>query len=477
MDRMQQVLTYKYGVLIKLGWQRLAHVELSSTANEINSGTFTAKESLLVQLHGVASGSISGSDLQFNGDTGSNYARRYSANSDSDGTGTSESTLGGIGTASGDSFVTWHITNIADKEKLVIGEGMSNTTGNNAPDRREIVGKWANTSAQITSIKVKENGSGGWASGTTLTVWGDASETVTDEKTTLSDIPANTRYEEIDTRKIYRWKQAPLSPSFHYKFSESSGDVVNHGSVASADLTVNSLTRDQSTPSGIGNGMKTPNEDSGYAENTSRINDYKFMHDGTSKWSVSFWLKCYDVPQNASGYSTEHSIFGNCWTDDAGIGFAIRLAMNQSPTSTSKARIQTFIADGDAGMPLNDQTANDMMPDITDWHFYCVTYDPTLSSNNLTVTRDASTSGTGFHQGDYDDVAYSTSNPTRKTTYMARPTTGGNAYDNGVMGTMAQIIIWKGHILTQAEKVSLYASGNGTTTLPSPLEWKERNTA
>ena len=74
---MQQVLTYKYGVLIKLGWQRLAHVELSSTANEINSGTFTAKESLLVQLHGVASGSISGSDLQFNGDTGSNFARRY----------------------------------------------------------------------------------------------------------------------------------------------------------------------------------------------------------------------------------------------------------------------------------------------------------------------------------------------------------------------------------------------------------------
>ena len=296
-----------------------------------------------------------------------------------------------------------------------------------------------------------------------------------DEKDSLTNVPANTRYEETDTRKIYR--AGSVEPVFHYKFSEASGDVINHGSVASSNLTVNSLTRDQSTPSGLGNGMKTPNEDSGYAENTSNINDYKFMHDGTSKWSVSFWLKCYDVPQNASGYSTEHLILGNIWTDDNGIGFTIRLAMNNSPTSTSKARIQTLIADGDAGMPLNDQSPNDMMPDTTDWHFYCVTYDPTLNSNNLTVTRDASTSGTGFHQGDYDDVAYSTSNPTRKTTYMARPTSGGNAYDNGVMGTMAQIIIWKGHILTQAEKVSLYASGNGTTTLPSPLEWKERNTA
>ena len=31
-------------------WQRLAHVELTSSANEINSGTFTAKENLLVQF-------------------------------------------------------------------------------------------------------------------------------------------------------------------------------------------------------------------------------------------------------------------------------------------------------------------------------------------------------------------------------------------------------------------------------------------
>jgi hypothetical protein len=154
-------------------WQELADVELTSTANEIDSGTFTAKKYLWVQLHGVASGSISGSDLQFNGDTGSNYARRYSANGGSDGTGTSEATLGGIGTASGDSFVNWFIINKSDKEKLAISSGLANTTGaSNAPDRREIVGKWDNKSDSITSIKVKENGSGGWTNGTTLKVWG-----------------------------------------------------------------------------------------------------------------------------------------------------------------------------------------------------------------------------------------------------------------------------------------------------------------
>jgi hypothetical protein len=154
-------------------WQELASVELGSTADEINSGTFTAKKYLMVQLHGVASGSISGSDLQFNGDTGSNYARRYSGNGASDGTGTSETTLGGIGSSSGDSFVNWFIINKSDKEKLVIGDGVYGSTGaGNAPDRRELTGKWSNTSAQITSIKVKENASGGWASGSTLKVWG-----------------------------------------------------------------------------------------------------------------------------------------------------------------------------------------------------------------------------------------------------------------------------------------------------------------
>ena len=280
---MQQVLTYKYGVLIKLGWQRLAHVELSSTANEINSGTFTAKESLLVQLHGVASGSISGSDLQFNGDTGSNYARRYSANSDSDGTGTSESTLGGIGTASGDSFVTWHITNIADKEKLVIGEGMSNTTGNNAPDRREIVGKWANTSAQITSIKVKENGSGGWASGTTLTVWGDASETVTDEKTTISDIPANTRYEETDTRKIYRWAGIGTKATADATNMEDSGSWSGDGSLE------------------VDNGVIEVRLGGSNAGRAKR--DY-----GTSNIDASKWVMRFKWTQNGNQVRTDHDM-------------------------------------------------------------------------------------------------------------------------------------------------------------------------
>jgi len=300
-----------------------------------------------------------------------------------------------------------------------------------------------------------------------------------DDKSTITNVPDGTRYEETDTRKIFRREIGALDNTtglrFHYKFDEASGNVINYGSVASADLTVSGLTRDVSTPSGLGNGMSTPNRNSNdYAENTSRVNDYKFMHDGTAKWSVTFWAYLTEVPR--SGANTEHGCMGNVWTDDAGIGWTVRWAMDQSPSSTTSCRIQTFIAEsnttGSSTMPLNDQSPNGMMPELNAWHFYCVTYDPTLSSNHLTVSRDAATSGTGFHQGSEDNDTYSSSNPTREVTYFARAT---SSHDLGMGGRLAEVTIWEDKILTQAEKVALYSSGNGTTKLAS--SWKEKGTA
>ena len=49
---------------------------------------------------------------------------------------------------------------------------LNSTGAGNNPSARELSGKWNNTSNQITSIKIKENASGGWASGSVLKVWG-----------------------------------------------------------------------------------------------------------------------------------------------------------------------------------------------------------------------------------------------------------------------------------------------------------------
>ena len=109
-------------------WQELASTTLTSTANEIDSGTFAAKKYLWVELNVIGDGTISGSDLQFNGDTNSSYSRRYSNDGASDDTGTSESTLGG-GTGGNYGRNHWFIVNRANREKLAVGQAMWGSTG------------------------------------------------------------------------------------------------------------------------------------------------------------------------------------------------------------------------------------------------------------------------------------------------------------------------------------------------------------
>ncbi len=154
-------------------WQELADVSVSS-GSTIDTGTITAKKYLYFQVYTVPSGT-SYSWLQFNSDTGSNYASRYSTNNGGESTSTS-SNDGILYYAPFNSSVRYmdgYIVNKSGNEKLVIGEGNAqNTAGaGNGTERRELYGKWANTSDSITSIQVKSK-NGSFATGTRLRVWG-----------------------------------------------------------------------------------------------------------------------------------------------------------------------------------------------------------------------------------------------------------------------------------------------------------------
>ena len=157
-------------------WMRLAHVELSSAGDTVDSGTITAKKYLKFEFSGIASGDVMGC-IRFNSDNGSNYSHRRGRNGTTDGTGTSTNltytTVGGTGT-NDVVYAVGSIVNNSDKEKLVITEAVdSNTAGaGNAPQRREAIHKWANTSDYITSIQMVNVNSGSWDSGSYITVWG-----------------------------------------------------------------------------------------------------------------------------------------------------------------------------------------------------------------------------------------------------------------------------------------------------------------
>ena len=154
-------------------WEELASVELGTTADELSSGTFTAKKYLMVQYYVKKTGTAN-TRWRFNNDTGSNYAARQSGNGGADGTLTAQTSIYTHADTSGNAFGTIFIVNNSANEKLGIFNevsGVSSGAGT-APARREVVAKWSNTSSQITEIDLLNTDSGGFASGTIMKVWG-----------------------------------------------------------------------------------------------------------------------------------------------------------------------------------------------------------------------------------------------------------------------------------------------------------------
>ena len=157
-------------------WEELASVDLSGgSADALDSGTFTAKKYLWVQAFMELDGGVNtiSGVLNFNNDTGSNYARRRSSNGGSDGTETSHGSIDIRGGESKNRFENLFIINNASNEKLVIANMMVTPAGaGNAPDRTEYVAKWTNTSDQITSVKWTNGDGGSYGTSSIIKVWG-----------------------------------------------------------------------------------------------------------------------------------------------------------------------------------------------------------------------------------------------------------------------------------------------------------------
>jgi hypothetical protein len=188
-----------------MAWGKAGSTTLSSSAGNIDSGTLSANKFLQFQLHTMSATAEQYSNIQCNSDTGSNYAQRYSTNGGADAfSGGRTEIIWYAPTNASDRFMIGYVFNISGEEKLFIGSGVaSNTAGaGNAPERRELTGKWANTSAQITSIKFNATGSWTMATDTNLSVLG-SDITPAEAVTFPSDVPDYTRFEETDTRKMY----------------------------------------------------------------------------------------------------------------------------------------------------------------------------------------------------------------------------------------------------------------------------------
>ena len=154
-------------------WKRLVSTSADGNSTTLTTSAFTAKDNLHVIIY--ARSAVAGNyQVRFNSDSGNNFAYRQSADGGGDNTQTSQNhinTTGNVGAFN--HYFNSFVVNKSDKEKLVITQGVdSNTAGaGNAPRRREVVGKWANTSDSITSVQVVDLGSHNFSSAR-LKVWG-----------------------------------------------------------------------------------------------------------------------------------------------------------------------------------------------------------------------------------------------------------------------------------------------------------------
>ena len=160
-------------------WEELADVSGSGTS--FNTGTFTSKKYLWIQCWYKATGGGLNVGLQVGNNTISSnsgdYTYRTNQNGSSDSTSTTANNivLDSATTDSGETgFANIFVVNNSSDEKLFIISQMSVVaTGNTAPNRRETVAKFVNTSNQINIVGLYDAGTGGnFTTSSFIKVWG-----------------------------------------------------------------------------------------------------------------------------------------------------------------------------------------------------------------------------------------------------------------------------------------------------------------
>lgn len=156
-------------------WEELGRTTLGVAGDTITVSV-AARKYLQIFYAVQGTGGSTQRTFRFNGDTGNNYAYRYSVNGGADTTGTSASSLIVADTSSSTNVIMgrFDVLNIAANEKVLVGQTVlgENTGAGNVPSKWESSGKWVNTSNQITSVTLLNAAAGDFAIGSQVVVLG-----------------------------------------------------------------------------------------------------------------------------------------------------------------------------------------------------------------------------------------------------------------------------------------------------------------
>lgn len=389
---------------------------------------FPVRRHLKILGHLKQNGNTKGC-MTFNGDAGTSYALRRSENG-------GESTLanqlcgpqiGGSASTAYDMFFVQNVINSPSHEKLSISEVVeANAAGaGNAPNRNEYASKWINTSNSITSLTISNQGSGDFAVGSEVVVLGYDPDCPGSGGIDLTDLKA------------------------YYKFNETSGNLINEagnvGSAASlgssADGTNTSVS--QNVGGKIGSAYDY-NGTSSFSQLGSSTSQFNFIHNTSAKWTIAFWMKL-----NATDRGTFDRIFNNSVATGTP---GIVVALDDLGPTDHVLSISTRNTTGGQEIVGYNSSNNFIPKNTSTWHFYVITYDQSLASNNLNVYRDA---------GNLESASKTANTPTNGNAsfpmYLCRLPSASANYPNILLDEMS---VWN-RVLTNCEIEYLYNIGNG----------------
>ena len=300
-----------------------------------------------------------------------------------------------------------------------------------------------------------------------------ATTSYTDEKTTITNVPAGTRYEEVDTRKIFRRKGAAVSLTglkAYFPMNEASGKLINKASdygstdaISNFDLTVTGGT--QNTSGKIDKCVSFSGNQKAEAAD-SNLSDTAFLSNNGAAWTICFWSK---VDGLASGGNIEGD---QAWFSTTGYGSGengvmCRVAATVAPPNNpayTNMQIGTLSDDRVNGTTSANGLESGGAGSGTGWHFIVLQYDDSTG-----IARQSKDNGAWNNAATGGNLT-NTDTPSDKFRIGQQKNN-----DNNLNGDMEAFSIWN-RILTDAEITTLY--GN-TTDVGQGLaaSWKEKGTA
>jgi len=188
-------------------WKRFAYVETGGASDlmTISDIPATAKYiRLLIEIKRTAN--MDNVSFRFNGNTENKYTWRYDKNSDSGGDQANYNYLRFWLQGATDGFSVVDITNVVNKEKLVMSNSVQQeSSGNSEMKNTQMIGKWIDDSLIETITIHQFAGSADFADGTSVTVL------IPDEGTTVynyPNLPNGTIFNEVDTYKYFMWNSS-----------------------------------------------------------------------------------------------------------------------------------------------------------------------------------------------------------------------------------------------------------------------------